>query len=153
MPDTPPLPAIPDRRSARRRDRRGRGPRGPLIPPTLPGWRTRAETFDDVVLGVVDRLERRWSAALDAVEFAVEDVPPSDPSPWEDDAVALGRYFPADSAAGLRHRVVIYRRPVQSRCEDRAELRAMVRDVVVEQVAQVLDREPDEVDPEYGLEP
>ncbi|MEE6296751.1 metallopeptidase family protein [Georgenia wangjunii] len=153
MPDTQPLPAIPDRRSARRRDRRGRGPRGPLIPPTLPGWRTRAETFDDVVLGVVDRLERRWSAALDAVEFAVEDVPPSDPSPWEDDAVALGRYFPADSAAGLRHRVVIYRRPVQSRCEDRAELRAMVRDVVVEQVAQVLDREPDEVDPEYGLEP
>ncbi|MFC4556044.1 metallopeptidase family protein [Georgenia faecalis] len=147
------LPAIPRRRGGRRRDRHGRGPRGPLIPPTLPGWRTRAEEFDDTVLAVVQRLEKRWAGALDAVEFAVEDVPPSDPSPWEHSAVALGRYFPADSAAGLTHRVVIYRRPVQSRCADAAETRALVRDVVVEQVAQVLGREPEEVDRDYGLEP
>jgi predicted Zn-dependent protease with MMP-like domain len=147
------LPAIPRRRGGRRRDRRGRGLRGPLIPPTLPGWRTRAEEFDDLVLAAVQRLERRWASALDQVEFGVEDVPPSDPSPWEHDAVALGRYFPADPAAGLAHRVVIYRRPVQSRCADSAETEALVRDVVVEQVAQVLGREPEEVDPDYGLEP
>ncbi|MBD8063081.1 metallopeptidase family protein [Oceanitalea stevensii] len=136
---------IPSRRSARRRDRRGRGLRGPLLPPTLPGWRTRSEEFDDAVLGAVERLEKRWSRQLSAVEFGVEEVPPSDPSPWEQDAVALGRYFPADPAAGLTDRVVLYRRPIQSRCEDATELHALVEEVVREQVAHLLGRDPDDL--------
>jgi predicted Zn-dependent protease with MMP-like domain len=131
----------------RRRDRRGRGLRGPLLPPDLPGFRTRADRFDDLVLDAVERLERRWSRQLEGTEFAVEEVPPSQPAPWEHGGVPLGRYFPAD--AGLAPRIVVYRRPVETRALDDADLASLVRDVVVEQVAHLLDRAPEDVDPGY----
>ncbi len=140
-----PLPAIPPRRAARRRDRRGRGLRGPLLPPTLPGWRTRSEEFDDALLGAVEKLEKRWGRRLSSVEFGVEEVPPSDPSPWEHDAIALGRYFPADPPAGLPDRIVLYRRPIQSRCDDSAEVTLLVEEVVREQVAHLLGRDPEDL--------
>lgn len=140
--------AIPSRRGARRRDRRGRGVRGPLLPPGMPAARSRAERFDDAVLEVVEALERRWEQQLRGVEYAVEDVPPSDPSPWEH-GVPLGRYFAADPVAGLTHRIVLYRRVVEERVDDAEMLRSLVREVIVEQVAQLLNRPPEEVDPGY----
>lgn len=118
------------------------------MPTNLPAYRTRAERFDDLVLDAVELLERRWSRQLDGTEFAVEDVPPSDPAPWEHGGVPLGRYFPAD--AGLPARIVLYRRPVESRANDPADLADLVRDVVVEQVAHMLGRSPEDVDPDYG---
>jgi predicted Zn-dependent protease with MMP-like domain len=133
-------------RRPRRRDRRGRGLRGTLLPPDLPGARSRADRFDDVVLDAVERLERRWRDQLAAVEFAVEDVPPADPSPWEDGEVPLGRFFPAER--GLPPRVVVYRRPVETRTDD-ADLALLVHEVVVEQVAHALGIEPEKVDPGY----
>ncbi|MPV38062.1 metallopeptidase family protein [Georgenia subflava] len=147
-----PVPAVPVRRGAKRRDRRGRGLRGPLVPPTLPAWRTRADKFDDVVLRRVRRLDRQWSKQLKGVEFAVEEVPPSDPAPWEHRTVALGRYFPADPAAGLTHRIVIYRRPLLARCEDAEDVDMLVRVVLVEQVASMLGRAPEDIDPGYPAE-
>jgi len=134
-------------RPARRRDRRGRGPRGPLLPAGIPAFRTRAQRFDHLVLEAVERLEKRWARQLDGTEFAVEDVPPSNPAPWEHGGVPLGRYFPADT--GLAARIVVYRRPVETRALDAADLEDLVRDVVVEQVAHLLARSPDEVDPDY----
>ena len=131
----------------RRRDRRGRGIRGPLLPPGTPGHRTRAERFDDLVLEALETLERRWSAQLAGTEFAVEDVPPSDPAPWESGGVALGRCFPAES--GQPARVVVYRRPVEARALDAEDMADLVRDVVVEQVAHLLARTPEEIDPHY----
>lgn len=134
----------------RRRDRRGRGVRGPLLPGppltfTVPAWRSRAQRFDDHVLDVLEDLERRWGKELGGVEFGVENVPPSDPSPWEHDEVPLGRVFPAQGKRPPR--VVLYRRPVETRTEDDTELGALVRHVVVEQVAHLLGRRPDEIDP------
>jgi len=131
----------------RRRDRRGRGIRGPLLPPTAPASRTRAEKFDDLVLDVVERIERTWAKQLRGTEFAVEDVPPSDPAPWEDGGVPLGRCFPAES--GQPARVVVYRRPVEARAIDAEDLEDLVRDVLVEQVAHLLARTPEEIDPRY----
>lgn len=121
--------------------------RGPLIPPGLPGYRTRAERFDDLVLDSVERLEDRWGAQLAGTEFAVEDVPPSSPAPWERTGVPLGRCFSAD--AGAPARVVVYRRPVETRAADEAELAELVRDVLVEQVAHLLGHPPEVVDPHY----
>lgn len=112
----------------------------------MPAARSRADRFDDVVLDAVERLERRWHDQLAALEFAVEDVPPADPSPWEDGEVPLGRFFPAER--GLPPRVVVYRRPVETRTEE-AELSALVHEVVVEQVAHALGIEPEKVDPGY----
>lgn len=114
----------------------------------MPGYRTRAQRFDELVLEAVERLEKRWARELDGTEFAVEDVPPSNPAPWERGGVPLGRYFPADT--GLAARIVVYRRPVESRALDAADLGELVLDVVVEQVAHLLGKAPEDVDPGYG---
>jgi predicted Zn-dependent protease with MMP-like domain len=42
---------------------------------------------------------------------------------------------------------VVYRRPLEARALDREDLGDLVRDVVVEQVAHLLGKDPDEVDP------
>ena len=132
----------------RRRDRHGRGLRGPLLPRELPAYRTRRDRFDDRVLDAVERLEQRWAPELEDVEFAVEDIPPSDPAPWEHGEVPLGRFFPAQGE--LPARVVVYRRPVESRAIDGPDAAALVHDVVVEQVAHLLGLTPEQVDPGYG---
>ena len=46
-------------------------------------------------------------------------------------------------------RIVVYRRPVETRANDRRELVALVNDVVVEQVAAMLEVDPHELDPGY----
>jgi predicted Zn-dependent protease with MMP-like domain len=122
--------------------------RGPLLPRELPAYRTRRDRFDDRVLDAVERLERRWADQLEDVEFGVEDIPPSDPAPWEHGEVPLGRFFPAEG--DLPPRVVVYRRPVESRALDAADTAALVHDVVVEQVAHLLGLTPEQVDPAYG---
>lgn len=119
-----------------------------MFPPGTPAHRTRAQRFDDLVLDVVEDLDRVWATQLHGTEFAVEDVPPSDPAPWEDGGVLLGRFFPAE--AGRPGRVVVYRRPVEVRAFDREDLADLVRDVVVEQVAHMLARTPEEIDPNFG---
>ena len=132
--------------SIRRRDRHGRGLRGPLLPPHLPAWRTRAERFDELVVSAAEVLTRRWPQ-VGSIQFAVEEVPPSDPAPWEH-GVVLGRGFAARPRAELPSRIVVYRRPLASRAPDDAELTELVRRVVVEQVALMLGRSPEEIDPE-----
>ncbi len=134
--------AVPPRR-ARRRDRHGRGIRGPLAPATVPYPPTRAERFDDLVLEAVERLEADFGAELAGVELAVEDVPPPGAAP-----VPLGRVDPA--AGGRPARLVVYRRPVELRTPDRRDRPGLVRDVVVELVADLLGLSPEQVDPEYG---
>lgn len=131
-----------------RRDRRGRGLRGPLIPRGLPAWRSRSDAFDELVLDAVEVLERRWAKELDGVEFGVEDVPPSDPSPWEHGDIPLGRFFPAEGERPPR--IVVYRRPVETRAHDQHEIAALAQDVVIEQVAHLLGMPPDQVDKRYG---
>jgi predicted Zn-dependent protease with MMP-like domain len=118
----------------------------------VPLARTRAERFDDLVLDAVEHLEERWAARLEGVEFAVEDVPPVDDTirldSWEHDPVPLGRTVPRQG--DVPPRVVVYRRPLEARAIDREDLAALVHDVVVEQVADLLGMTPEEVDPGYG---
>lgn len=82
------------------------------------------------------------------IQFAVEDVPPSDPAPWEQ-RVVLGRGFAAEPRLRLPARVVVYRRPVTSRAASPEELAELVHQVVVEQLANMLGRRPEEIDPRY----
>ena len=44
-------------------------------------------------------------------------------------------------------RIVVYRRPLEIRAADRDDLADLVRDVVVDQVAVLLGRDPEEIDP------
>ncbi len=117
-----------------------------MAPAEVPLARTTAERFDDVATAAVARLDRRWARELADVQFVVEDVP--DVEGWDRDWVPLGRADPAE--AGLPARVVLYRRPIQTRAPGEIALRRLVLDVVVEQVADLLDVDPEQVDPGYS---
>lgn len=130
----------------------------------VPLWQTRGERFDDLVLDAVEQLEQRWAKQLEGVEFAVEDVPPVPEGdlPYDADVVAdetaggavpLGRLIPAAidrHGVATAPRIVVYRRPLEARAVDRMDLADLVHDVVVDQVARLLDRDPDEIDPPTG---
>ena len=102
---------------------------------------SRRQHFDELVLEAAETVERRVGHDL-GLELAVEEVPPSDPAPWEH-GVALGRLFPAER--GLPARLVIYRRPITQRAHDEVELAALVGEVVTEQVARMLGRDPEDL--------
>lgn len=119
-----------------------------------------ARRFDELVLDAVEHLEQRWAAELAEVAFAVEEVPhvppgvdPAlDPDVVADETaggdVPLGRVLPPVN--GVAARVVVYRRPLEARAGSRAELAELVLDVVVDAVARLLGRDPDEIDPPAG---
>lgn len=132
----------------RRRDRRSRGPRGLLAPPQVPLRRSKADRFDELVLDAVEHLEVRWADALAVVEFAVEAVPPDDEPSADGDPVALCRLEPSGPGSSPPARIVLYRRPLEARGRDTEDLADLVLDVVVHEVARLLELTPEVVDPE-----
>ncbi|WP_119292861.1 metallopeptidase family protein [Streptomyces sp. YIM 130001] len=138
----------------RRRDRHGRGMRGPVAPPQVPLSASRAEGFTDLVQDSVERLERRWPQLAD-IDFLVLDVPRLEDASTPSDAlheetVPLGGT--AEAQGDRRARIIVYRRPVEIRTKSRDERAALVHEVVVEQVAELLGLSPESVDPRYGEE-
>lgn len=144
----------------RHRDRRGRGLRGRLVPAAVPMSRTPAQSFDELVLESVEAIERFIddndqlpASRLRNVEFAVEDVPGQfsayETDVLEDREVPLARLLPAQpGTAGPQPRIVVFRRPLELRASGNEELAALVRSVIVEQVANLLDVDPAEIDPD-----
>lgn len=134
------------------RDRRGRGMRGPGVLTTEPGTPvlpTRRERFDALVLDVVSDIEERWQDRLGLVEYAVEDAPQV-PDDWDVPTVPLSSLVRGTGAEPTR--LVLFRRPIEHRAPHRSDLQALVHTVVVEQVAQLLGLDPDQVDPRYGAD-
>ena len=134
----------------RTRDRRGRGMRGPGVLPERPGTpalRTARQRFDQLVLDVVTPLDEKWQRHLGLVEYAVEDTPML-PDDWGDDTVPLSSLVRGKGQDPTR--LVIFRRPVEHRANDRDELEAMVHTVVVEQLAELLNLTPGQVDERYA---
>ncbi|MDR6269045.1 metallopeptidase family protein [Arthrobacter russicus] len=133
----------------RRRDRRGRGLRGRIMVPPLPGARTRAEHFDDLVVESADRLQDIWGGSLDRVQFAVDEIPGA-----LEELVALGQPAPMASLrpaeANGPATITVYRRPIAQITDSDEEMREVVHDSVVEQVAVLLNLTPESVDPTYG---
>lgn len=130
-----------------------------LYPPTLPAAKTRAERFDAMVLEALEPIEQRWGAELTELDLAVDDVPEVDEtSPddvvWQagvlaDVGVPLAQLVPAGvDPEGLpsRARIVLYRRPLEARARGGADLAELLHEVLVEQVAEYLNIEPDAVD-------
>ena len=130
----------------RRRDRRGRGLRGSLLPGDLPGARSRSEQFDELVLDAVNRVSRLWGSQLQAVDVVVEDVPPA-----EADGVPLSLAEPASLDEPAR--IVVYRRPVESRAKGQRAREDLVHEVVVQAVAELLGLPLDVVDPDRDDDP
>jgi predicted Zn-dependent protease with MMP-like domain len=112
--------------------------------------RTRAEMFDDLVLDTVESLEDRYARELAEVEFAVEDVPPDlnvyDSDVIDDGEVPLARLLtPKPGQSDVPARIVLYRRPLELRAPHRDDLADLVHDVIVEQVANLLGLDPDDI--------
>ena len=131
------------------RDRRGRGMRGPGVMPARlgePALRTARERFDDLVLGIVTEVDGRWQDRLGLVEYAVEDAPML-PDDWDSPTVPLSSLV--RGTGGDPTRLVLFRRPIEHRCETRADLDELVLTIHVEQVAALLGIDPADVDPRY----
>jgi len=96
------------------------------------------------VLSLVERLVGRWEFELEDVEFGTEDVPQI-PDEWTDEPVPFGSCVPA--GAGAPARIVVFRRPVELRAATRVERTALVNEVLVEYIAELLGRDPSEIDP------
>ena len=121
------------------------------MPASVPLARTRAELFDDLVLDTVESLERRYARELEGVEFAVEEVPPDlnvyDTDVLEDGEVPLARLLPGTGGRQtVPPRIILYRRPLEFRALDRDDLADLVHDVIIEQVANLLGVDPEELD-------
>lgn len=132
----------------RRRNRHGRGLRGELMLPTLPGYRTRSDRFDDFVLDSAERLHDIWGKPLDAVRFAVDEIPPGLEQLVADRTLApMGSYSPATAEEGPV--ITLHRRVVEQACGSSEELQDLVHDVVVEYTAEMLGVPPESLDPVY----
>jgi hypothetical protein len=133
--------------------------RGPLLPPTVPGWRSRAERFDMAVLEAYEPIERRWHDRLTGLDIAVDEIPrisPRDPDnvqfPPEviaDGPIALARLIPAGvdvRGNSTRARMVLFRKPIERRAKDSLDLGDLLHDILVAQVATFLGVEPTVID-------
>ena len=131
------------------RDRRGRGLRGPEVLSEVPGLPVRPtarQRFDDLALRIVAEIDERWQDRLGLLEYAVEDAPQV-PDDWHPDTVPLSSLIRGSGTQSTR--LVLFRRPIEHLSESPAELEAMVLTVVVEQIAELLGIDADQVDPRY----
>jgi Zincin-like metallopeptidase len=126
----------------RRRDRHGRG------------IRTRPERFDDLVLDSVERVEQvvkddiPLAAKFSLVEYGVEEVPPEPviaATEGGSDPLPLGRA--EEATASSPPRVVVYRRPIELRAPDLRDREAIVHEIVVDRLAELLGVPVDQLDP------
>ncbi len=136
--------------------------RGPLYPSTLPVASTRAEKFDALVLDALEPIEARWRTELTKLDVAVDDVPEvakdtadaaadAEDGVLADSGVPLARLVRAGvdrRGQPTRARIVLYRRPLEARAKDSADLADLVHDVLVEQVASYLGLDPGVIDGE-----
>ncbi len=107
------------------------------------------------MLEALEPIEQRWQTELTQLDVAVDEVPEVEgTSPesvvWGDDVVLdsnvpLARLVPAGvDRRGLptRARIVLYRRPLEARARNRADLVDLLYEVLVEQVANYLGLDP-----------
>lgn len=123
-----------------------RGPltlRTALVPADSPPRPTPAALFDARVARAAARLRRHVGARLDGVDVGVEEVPVL-PEDWEQE-VPMSAHLPARGRRPAR--IVVYRMPVGARARGRAETVSLVLDLLVEEAADLLGRDPDELDP------
>lgn len=128
--------------------------RGVPLPLGAPARRTRADVFDDAVLDSARRLQRLHRPALDAVTFAVQQIPDDleqlrardTGELLADGGIPLGRLEDRDG----RVVVVVFRRVVEQFAGRDIPLPDAVHDAIVELVASWLHWDPEAVDPHYG---
>ncbi|GGC92718.1 hypothetical protein GCM10011512_19740 [Tersicoccus solisilvae] len=128
--------------------------RGGPLPWGVPGRRTPTDVFDDAVLDSALRLQRLHRPALDAVSFAVQQIPDDledlrardTGELLADGGIPMGRLDERDG----RVVVVVFRRVVEQFAGRDIPIADAVHDAIVELVASWLHWDPEAVDPHYG---
>lgn len=141
----------------RSRDRHGRGVRGALsLPNPITGRPapvrrrpTRAEFFLTCIEDSLARIAQFCPDCLEGIDIGVEDVP-TQSAMWQGltDHGAVPLAGAIDAADDHAARVVIYRRPLERRATDQAELRELVHRTLVEQLAVMTGRSITSIDPD-----
>ncbi len=131
------------------RNRHGRGLRAPIFGTRLPQYRTASGMFDAMVAAQIRRLHGAWRALTKDIQFAVEDVPPSQPVLWERNRRIMSQVFPA--SRGIPPRIVLYRLPLCTHVSSRTKLQYAIRDELVQRLAELYGRRPEEIDPDWGM--
>jgi predicted Zn-dependent protease with MMP-like domain len=112
---------------------------------------TSPRRFDRLVDDAIATLPRDLLAYLDNTQVTVEDVPPPAPAGLEDE-VLLGLYQGVPrperdlGLSALPDRITIFRRPLEARARNRAELAELVRDTVVHEIAHHFGIDDDRLD-------
>lgn len=141
-----------------RQDPRGRGIRGILLP-EVPRNKSRSQRFDDAVIDAFEPILERFDAELSSLDIAVDVVPRmrlnTGYRQWPEDVVAdwqvpLGRLVAAgvdNKGTPTRPRIIVFRRPVESRASSAQDLQDLLRMIIVRLVACYLNVTPDQIDP------
>lgn len=122
-----------------RRDRHGRGARAGAHP-----WNGAAR-FEQLVQESLASLDPAWGSTLASIDITIADIPDLDRLDATHEAMPL-----AQTTNGDRPQVKLFRHPITVRCTDSSELAALVLDVLIEQLAEVIGMEPEEIDERYG---
>ncbi len=117
------------------------------------------------VLEAYEPIERRFTDRVTALDVAVDEIPriaardPENvqfpPEVVADGPVALARLIPAGvdvRGQNTRARIVLFRKPIERRAKDTAELTELLHDILVAQVATYLGVEPSVIDPSLDEE-
>jgi Zincin-like metallopeptidase len=112
------------------------------------------------VLEAYEPIERRWSSRVSTLDIAVDEIPrisAKDPDSvqWPpevvaDGPIALARLIPAGvdvRGSATRARIMLFRKPIERRAKDVADLAELLHEVLVAQVATYLGVEPSVIDP------
>jgi predicted Zn-dependent protease with MMP-like domain len=118
----------------------------------IDGFRaTGARRFDRLIDDAIASLPPDVLAYLDNVQVTVEDVPPA-AAPGADEQVLLGLYqgIPRTErelgSSALPDRITLFRRPLEARARNRAELGELVRDTVIHEIAHHFGIDDDRLD-------
>ncbi|MCI9889637.1 hypothetical protein JT358_14395 [Micrococcales bacterium 31B] len=137
-----------DAPGASARDRHGRGFRALVLPPHVPGYRTRRETFEELAVEAAQDIAARLGALrLEAGPYLVEieDVPAEGAvRTAEREGPQLSKL---EHAPGHEPTLTLYRRPIECAVRGRRELGTLLYRVMLGEVAASLHMEPHDIDP------
>lgn len=111
--------------------------------PRVPAMNTRRERFDEIVRDVADELDRRLESRGLVVEYAAMDIP-TDLGPGWHPEVPLARTVPATRSTPAR--IIVFRRPIETRATTSAMMTALVRDTLIDEVSALFGIPVEELD-------
>lgn len=128
-----------------------RPPRPRLTLPEVQPPGTGESTFMRLVEAAVASIPAEFRERLDNLEFVVEEIPRGDEVPGEGIPLGLYQGVPLterDSGyyGALPDRIVIFRRPIEARARSEVALAALVREVVLHEVAHYFGIDDDRLD-------